>query len=70
MKGHCAKFPFFMVYNCRESCGTCGFRSGMKVKKVSEILGPKLEIQWLPLESLRMLFYEAKLSFSEWCIAM
>jgi len=26
-KGYCSKYADFMVYNCRESCGTCGFRS-------------------------------------------
>ena len=28
------------------------------------------KLQWLPLESLRVLFYEAKLSFSERSIAI
>ena len=26
-KGYCAKYPEFMIFNCRESCGTCGFKS-------------------------------------------
>ena len=26
-KGYCSKYADFMVFNCRESCGTCGFRS-------------------------------------------
>jgi len=25
--GHCIKHPEFMFFNCRESCGTCGFTS-------------------------------------------
>ena len=33
-------------------------------------IGQILDIQWSPLESLRVLFYEAKLSFSERYIAM
>ena len=25
--GHCSNNPYFMNFNCRESCGTCGFKS-------------------------------------------
>ena len=25
--GYCVKFPDFMQFNCRETCGTCGFLS-------------------------------------------
>jgi len=27
LKGYCDEAPKFMLFNCRESCGTCGFKS-------------------------------------------
>ena len=28
MSGACGMNPEFMAFNCRESCGACGFKSG------------------------------------------
>ena len=30
-EGHCTKSPKLMMLHCRESCGTCGFKSGKKL---------------------------------------
>ena len=40
-----------------------GLATGEKISK-------ECKLQWLPLESLQVLFYEAKLPFSESCIAI
>lgn len=29
MSGACGMNPEFMAFNCRESCGACGFKSGI-----------------------------------------
>ena len=34
---YCVKLPEFMQYNCRETCGTCGFLS-RKLLKLSWII--------------------------------
>jgi len=31
--GHCATNPLFMFFNCRESCGSCGFKSPQNEEK-------------------------------------
>ena len=36
MNGDCSRNAPFMIFNCRESCGTCGMRSG-ESKKIIEI---------------------------------
>ena len=52
-----------------DNCRVCG-GNGANCNTITGELGEQDQVQWLPLESLRMLFYVAKLSFSEWCIAM
>jgi len=39
--GRCALDPFFMSFNCRESCGTCGFKSAHFANKIQQTKNEK-----------------------------
>jgi len=40
--GHCTRYPQEMMFHCRESCGTCGFRSVFNTNDQSDrVLGSK-----------------------------
>ena len=34
MSGACGMNPEFMAFNCRESCGACGFKSGTYIRQM------------------------------------
>ena len=35
MSGACGMNPEFMAFNCRESCGACGFKSGIFKSRIT-----------------------------------
>ena len=37
MSGACGVNPEFMAYNCRESCGACGFKSGIFLSRLKRM---------------------------------
>ena len=39
--GHCTRYPQEMMFHCRESCGTCGFKSAHFANKIQKTTNDK-----------------------------